>query len=71
MIFRAWGRVRAYGRPAGFAQVRWLFRAVSSVVNCVAVSPVVRWCSNGLFRFGLRLFVVIYPRIFAAGGAVV
>ena len=59
MILRAWLRVSAGGLPPGFDQVRWWVRAVCSVANCVAVRPVVRWCSNGLVRYGLRLFVEI------------
>lgn len=49
MILRAWVRVSAGGLPLGFLQVRWVFRAVSRVVNCVGVSPVVGWWGNGLF----------------------
>lgn len=42
VIFRAWGRVSLRGFWSGLTQVRWLLRAVMSVANCVAESPVVR-----------------------------
>lgn len=63
--------VSADGLPPGVPQVSWWVRCVSSVASCVAVSPVVRWLGNGLFRCGVRLCVVIYPQFFAVGGVVV
>lgn len=50
------------GLPPGFPQVSWLVRAVSKVVNCVAVRPVVGWWYNGSSWCGLRIFVVICPQ---------
>ena len=63
--------MRAGGLPLGLPQMSWLVRVVSSVANCVAVRPVVRWWCNGSSWCGLRVFVVIYPQFFATGGAVV
>lgn len=54
-----------------FSQMRFLFRVVVCGSNCTLVSPVVRLLCNGHFRFGLRIFVVIYPLFFAVGRAVV
>lgn len=42
--------VTAGGLPTGLTQVGWWVRVFISVANCVAVSPIVRWCCNGLFR---------------------
>ena len=46
-------------------------RAVSSVANCVAVSPVVRWCGNGLFRWVFESICDDLSSILAFGGTVV
>lgn len=63
------------GEPAGFwyglTQVRWWVSVFSSVVNCVAVRPVVGCCGNGLSRCRLRIFLAIYPQGCPPGGAVV
>lgn len=39
--------VREPGLLPGFSQVRWLLRACNSVVNCLAVSPVIGRYGNG------------------------
>lgn len=69
--FEGLGQGEGWWSASWFSQVRWLFRAVCSAVNCVAVSPVVRWYSNGSSGAVLRIFVVIYPQFFATGGVVV
>lgn len=71
MIFRAWDRVSLRGFSAGFIQVRFWVRVVSSVANCVVVSPVVRWCGNGSSWCGLSVCLVIYSQGCLLGGAVV
>lgn len=71
MALSPWARVSAGGLPPGLPQVRWWLRFVSSVANCWLVSPVVRWLGNGPSGVALRIYVVIYPQFFAAGGAVV
>ena len=42
-----------------------------SVANCVAVSPVVRWCGNGLSWCGLIIFLAFFFNVGRPGGAVV
>ena len=37
----------------------------------MAVSPVVRWCGNGLFRCGLRILLAFYPQFLPSVGGVV
>ena len=71
MILRAWARVSVGGLPPGFAQVMWAVRAVCSVVNCWWLRPVIGLWGNGSSGAVLRIFVVIYPQFFAAGGVVV
>lgn len=56
---------------SGLNQMRWLLRAVSSVVNCWWLRPVIGLWGNGLSGMALRIFVMIYPQFFAAGVAVV
>ena len=40
-------------------------RAVSSVANCVAVSPVVRWWVTVFSGVALRILLAFYPQFFA------
>lgn len=46
VALKAWGRVSSGGLPPSFAGW-WGVRAISSVVNCRDVNPVVRWWSSG------------------------
>ena len=65
VIFRAWVRVSLRGFWSGLTQVRWWVRAVSSVANCVAVSPVVRWWVTVFSGVALRILLAFYPQFFA------
>lgn len=71
MILSAVLRESFLSLVSSFSQMRFLFRVVVSGSNCTLVSPGVRLLCNGHFRFGLRIFVVIYPLFFAVGRVVV
>ena len=60
VIFRAWVRDSFRGLVAGWFQGRCWCRAVRSVANCWLVSPVVRWCCNGLFWLAEVIWLKVY-----------